>query len=453
MPTSNPVFNVLVTKGNLALLPAGQRPDTLAPGQLGVFSYATGLSLSAASNVADASEFYIAVGLGGSTLEDIKVNAGDVIQRQNVKAFSAKCATDDLPKIMDVTGIKADCDTDFALKIELRNNQIYLNHGYNAVTKTFNFRTSCCVEDCVDCEDGNCNELAVGLMKNINADADGIVIAQLIASSGLVTITAAATTAANATVTVAGTAIPVALASGDSATVVAGKIAAAINAASETYTASNVAGVVTVFGPNGTLTYTVGTTGATGTATAITTNVITEAGVPAYVAANPGGCLGLRLTSVPAKVAEYCTVNVAYYNPRGTDMIVSLVDGFACGAGTVTTIQELTYAEGLGYDIAQLEYEAAGWEGSPYVLSNTGIPSARRKANAVAETFYTQIDLSYMRFSEVGFDEHLNSLRTTLAIPCTDATTLASAQTVLNALLAGPTGKRIDPVITCTCPE
>jgi uncharacterized protein (DUF2345 family) len=45
MATTNPVFQVLTTSGNQAPLAAGNRVDSLANGQLGIFNYHTGLSV------------------------------------------------------------------------------------------------------------------------------------------------------------------------------------------------------------------------------------------------------------------------------------------------------------------------------------------------------------------------------------------------------------------------
>lgn len=362
MATTNPVFQVLVTSGNQAPLAAGSRVDALAIGQIGVFNYHTGLSLGAASIVGDTRDIFLAVGidpLATGSLADINKSAGQVIQVRNAKSLTMKGYTIALPKIVDLTDLKANCESDYALKIEFRNQAIYSMQGYNGFTKTFAYRTGCCADSCSTCAEGDCNELALGLVQNINNDPDGLVTAQLI----------------------------------DYTTVGTGADAIVVAEGAE-YTA--------------------------------------------WVAniANAGLCLGIRLTSVATAINNYNGINLGYFNPRGTDIIVSLVDGFSCN-GTLTTYQELRYQQGLGYDIQQLEYVAGGWNGKPgpyRVSTSTNMQRDGITYFASRSGTYTQLSLTYDQMSVGGWLEYLNNLETIVAIPCADTTTLTGLVAILDVI-------------------
>lgn len=369
MSTTNPVFNVLITKGNQAVLPAGQRPDTLAPGQIGVFSYDTGLSLSAASNVADAREIFLAVGLdtdGDGATDNIAKSAGHKITRNLVTALTDHCSVAALGKIVQLSNFTASCETEYAIKIEVRNQMGYLMHGYNPIYKSFNFVTGCCDDGCTtgDCDASSQPLLALGLAQAINADQDDVFQAILW------------DTTANAEVDFDD--------------------------------------------------------------------------VAQWIADNPTGTLAIRITSEPIKMARMLGgYNLQYFNPRGTDMVLSTTAGFECN-GTISTIREMRYSEGDAYDIRELEYEAGGWTGNPgpYRLSHTDV-GREIVYQSVPGTKYSQIDMTYDIHVVGGWEEYRNNLRTTVAIPCTDATTFAGIKAVLTPLIATPAGYAFK---TTTCP-
>lgn len=376
MATTNPVFQVLVSKGNAALLAAGSRETDLAVGQIGIFNYHTGLSVDG-TVLMDCRDVYIAVGIdrdGDTVLDDVIRSAGQMIQRFNVTGYNVKCYSPALPKIIDITDFKAQCETEYALKIEVRSQRGYALHGYNQIASTFQYVTSCCsTEDCNTCPDGDCNELAIGLAAQINADPQGLYVASIIDYT-----------------TTPGTPIVV------------------------TDTAAWIADVD-----------------------------------------NAGLCLGIRITSIPDKIKSFCAVNLGYFNPRGTDIIVSPVTGFQCN-GTVETVQELQFEEGLGYDIAQLEYEAGGWNGKPgpYRTSVTaGMPLESFDSYVTASAKYLEINLIYDQESVGGWLEYKNNLNTILAIPCADTTTRTSFFTFMDRILAGVGGfgALADDAALCDC--
>lgn len=358
MATTNPVTQVLVTSGNQAPIAAGNRVDSLAVGQVGVFNYHTGLSVGAGSAVGDTRDVFIAVGIdpdGVGSLQDINKSAGQVIQVRNAKSSTIKAYVAALPKIIDITAFKAKCETDYLLKIEFRNQKIYGQNGYNQFNKVFNYTTACCADECDTCAEGDCNELAKGLMDNINADVDRLVIAQLL-----------------------------------------------------DYTTTPGTGIV-----------------------------VTD--YAAWVADedNAGKCLGLRLTSQTDPQSKSTgSINMKYYSPRGTDMIISTQDSFSCNA-TITTFQELQYAEGQGYDLQWQEYLAGGLNGKPgpYRLSTiNGVERDGIVFFASKTANYTQLTLSYDQQSVGGWLEYLNNLQTIIAIPCADSTTLTGLVAIFDVI-------------------
>ena len=72
--------------------------------------------------------------------------------------------------------------------------------------------------------------------------------------------------------------------------------------------------------------------------------------------------LGIRITTVPLAIQQFCSINTMYYNPRQTVVIPSLIEGFNC-TGKITITQTALDEEGNGYDIKQKEYHAGGWNG------------------------------------------------------------------------------------------
>lgn len=372
MATTNPVFQVLVTKGNQPMLPADKKIEQLAPGQLGVFNYHTNLSVDG-TVLPDAREVYIAMGIdrdNDGAVDDILTSAGQMIQRENVRGYNAKCYSPAKPKIVELTNFDAKCETEYGIKIEVRNQLGYLLNGYNQVAKSFVIKTSCCEQvDCTSCPEGDCNEVAVKLTQMINADVDKVFKAEMID------------------------------------------------------------------GPGG----------------AVVTDAVAWAADPL----NAGKCLGIRITTIPLAVKKFCTVNLGYFNPRSTDVFVSAIEGFECN-GKITVTQELQNEEGLGYDIAQLEYEAGGWNGKPgpyRVSALSSVPLSSFESFVDQSAKYLEFNLIYDQFSVGGWLEYLNNLNTIIAIPCADTTTRNSFATFFDRIFAGVGGfgPLADDVALCNC--
>lgn len=373
MSKNNDVFQVLVTKGNQAPLTIGNPISALADGQIGVFSYKDNLSITAASNAADKREFYIAVGIdrdADGTIDDIQKSSG-VIQARNIVAYTARCYEPAQPKIIDITDFTVKCDTDYAIKVGIKNQKAYANYGFNYPYKTFVVHSNCCTQECGGCPESNCNDLVKSFVNEINADIEKIFTASFIDYT-----------------TTPGTPI-----------------------------------------------------------------VIAPAAVDAWVAdpANVDKCLGIRLTGSPIALYNYCKTNLKYEFPRSTDLTVHLVEGFDCN-GTATTVQELAYEEGAGYDIAQLEYEAGGWNGKPgpYRQSElVGESIGNFETFAVKTGKYVQINITSDQESTSGFRDYKNRINTTIAVPCGETTTLATLLAILDSAVTSTFGPLADDIADC----
>lgn len=189
MSRNNDVFQVLVTKDNQALAVAGTSVADLSPGQIGVFDFNSNLAVDGSAQVRN---FYLAVGLdtdGDGVTDDIAKSAGSHIQNRNIRYYSFKPHSAGQPLQVALTGYTADCETEYGIKLELRNQEIYRTQGYNQFTKTYSIVTSCCDGCDPTCPSGDANEITKQLKENINNDPTGLVIAEATARQALVAAT------------------------------------------------------------------------------------------------------------------------------------------------------------------------------------------------------------------------------------------------------------------------
>jgi hypothetical protein len=445
MATTNPVFQVLTTSGDQALLAAGSRVDALNNGQLGIFNYHTGLSIDG-TVPGDARDIFIAVGINRTTggtddMEDFNKSAGQLIQVRNAKSRTAKATVDEIAKVIELTGFTANCDSDYALRLTFLGQKIYGMNGYNGVAKTFNYHTGCCSDPCGDgCGDGNPVELAFGLAANINADPDLLVAATIFGNKITAVISTAPTADGNTVVTVGTTTYTVAVLDADTTAQAAQKIVDAINTQTGSpYRASLTGSTISIYekapGQASTATFAVTGSGvaATGIVASTKTAVTDEA---AFKAAYPGASVILRLTSaIEVRKAVNGGINLGYHK-AGINFEAHLVDGFVCN-GTLTTITEFQFREGSGYDLQQLEYVAGGWNGKPgpYRQSTTtGMARDGIEYFTSVSAKYNVLSLTYDQFSVGGWLEYLNNLETIIAIPCADTTTLTGLVAVLDLI-------------------
>ena len=139
-----------------------------------------------------------------------------------------------------------------------------------------------------------------------------------------------------------------------------------------------------------------------------------------FITTNAPGTAGrkiakLQLETVPVKVRDYCAINLMYFKPRETTMILSLVEGFECSGTTQTVIQELEYEQGTAVDVKQREYIAGGWNGTPgpYRQSSvTGLPLDDFYYQVEKGATYDRLNLTY-DFKSLGVDKYYTNHLTT----------------------------------------
>lgn len=381
MSRNNDVFQVLVTSGNQAVLAAGNKVTALAPGQVGVFSYENNLSLNA-TTIANVRNFYLAVGLdkdGDTVTDEIMKSAGSHVQKKNIVHYSYRPHTPGQPMKVVLSDYTADCETEYGIKLELRNQEIYRSQGYNQFTKTYSIVTSCCNGCEPTCPSGDANEITKLLKLQINNDPNGLVVAEAISRQAIVVED-----------------------SGD-----------------PDYNAEAVAAGIT-------------TDVAVG-------DVIDDATLEAFMTYNEGQSdpadylyTDLEITTVTQKINAFCSVNLMYFYPRETVVIATKIEGFKCN-GNLEVTQEAVFPEGQGYDIMWKEYIADGWKNSPYRLSTLAGMARPIGYNAVATQNYDQIALTYDQFSQGAWLEYYDNEASIIAIPATDTTTRDGLIAILDA--------------------
>ena len=428
MSRNNDVFSVLVAETTLKT--AGKSVSELAPKQIGVFNADTNLSLASNSTVPKG--FYLAVGVADKSnpaiLGDVVTSAGQLIQKENVKFYQAQKYSAGLPEIVEISDFTAKPDSEYAIKFEFRNQRIYNQQGYNQFSKTYVVKTSCGTTS-----EGDPVELVTKFLEALNNDGTGMFKAEAISGGTLLTVTTAPTVAGDITVSIGDVDIAVTVAATDTAAEAATKIAAAINAATTT-DAKAVASGATVQISN----IVIGTAATVDEGTTLA--VVTATGGNAVIdlaTIAEGVTPGIRVTTNPLAVNEFCNINTLYLKPRETVMIVSLTSGFDCG-GIVEVIQDVVYEQGSGYDVRQREYKAGGWNGKPgpYRVSElNGVASNGFRYFSDADTKYNRVNLTYDQFSIGGWQEYLNNLATEVYFPVGAEAEVIKFLTVLEAML------------------
>ena len=203
MSRNNDVFHLLVTKGNQAVLAKDKKVTELLPGQIGIFNYDTNLSFDATVTAAP-KNFYLAVGIdaGNGTTGDIMKSAGSHVQGKNIAFYSFRPYTPGRPMKVLLKDYVANCETEYGVKLELRNQEIYRTQGYNQFTKTYMMKTSCCDGCKPTCPSGDANEITKQLFININNDPSGLVKANIKPRAGAV-LPSGVTVDANGNLTIA----------------------------------------------------------------------------------------------------------------------------------------------------------------------------------------------------------------------------------------------------------
>lgn len=375
MSRNNDVFQVLVTKGNQAVATAGSKVTALLPGQIGVFSYENNLALNA-TTIANTRNFYVAVGVdadGDGVTDDIMKSAGSHVQKKNIVHYSYRPHTPGQPMKVVLKDYTANCETEYGIKLEFRNSEIYRTQGYVQFTKTYSIVTSCCNGCEPTCPSGDANEITKLLKANINNDPLGLVVAKAIAREDII---------------------------------VEGAGGLTIEGIDEDITAGDVLTAEQL--------------------DAIMAYNASQTDPEDYIYTD------LEITTVPQKINSFCSINLKYFYPRETVVLATKIEGFKCN-GTVEVTQNAVFSEGQGYDIMQKEYFAMGWKNSPYRLSELNGVAIPQMYNAVATTNYDQIALTYDQVSPGAWLEYADNEAFIVAIPAADTVTRNAFIAILDA--------------------
>lgn len=370
MIRNNDVCAVLVTQGNQPLAPTGTKLVALAPNQLGYFDANTGLAVDPTGSVIPR-QSYFAVGIdstGIGTTNELVKSAGSHIQSKNIRYASYKPYVAPAPMIIKLGDFTSQFDTEYGLKLEFRNQEIYRTIGYNQYTKTYVVKTECAKNCESGCDEADSNQITRDLIINITNDTDNLIIGEAIARDAIVAAT----------------------------------VGTSVN-------------------------YAIGEVISTEDLDAIIAFNATQDDTADYLATD------LQITTKPLQVADFCSVNLKYYNPRQTIVIPSKIGAFTCN-GTVETTQEAVFEEGAGIDVKQLEYYAKGFKESPYRVSELIGVADNKVFTAQAATKYDCFTLAYEQQSNGGWLEYIHSESTTFAIPTADVVTVTALKTLIAAI-------------------
>jgi hypothetical protein len=181
---NNDVFRVLPVT-DCDLLPAGDAIEDLSIGQLGAFDAATNLAIDPTTSPMPKEIFFALAYTTDAGNTDYRFSAGQMIQRQGVVGFTEKLCSQGSPMKVTVGNFKAECDTEYGIRVEFRNAKINRIQGYNQFSKAYMVTTPCC-DDCTEgCGSLDANVLTQLFVANINADISGLVIAQPVARQPL----------------------------------------------------------------------------------------------------------------------------------------------------------------------------------------------------------------------------------------------------------------------------
>lgn len=175
MSRNNDVYKVLVTKGNKAPIVKDKKVTDLLPGQVGVFDYHTNKSIDATS-APTVKDFYLAVGLdkdNDGITDDIMKSSGSHIQKRNVVGYANKAYQAPQDLLIELAGYTADCNTEYGVKLEIKNQEIYVLQGFNQFTETYVIKTGCCDPTDENCPEIDQNELTLRLFHEISINPNG----------------------------------------------------------------------------------------------------------------------------------------------------------------------------------------------------------------------------------------------------------------------------------------
>lgn len=140
---NNPVYQVLVVT-NPTLLAAGNKPENLAIGQLGIFNAETGLSITAEASFTAAKRLQFAVGLPNATntaLGDVKFSAGQYVDKALIQTIGTQeyVAPVSQSIALDLSSlvVSTTADEDYVFRFSFRSGRTMTTNDIISPSKAF----------------------------------------------------------------------------------------------------------------------------------------------------------------------------------------------------------------------------------------------------------------------------------------------------------------------------
>jgi len=161
------------------------------------------------------------------------------------------------------------------------------------------------------------------------------------------------------------------------------------------------------------------------------------------VTANSVVTQSLVMTVNPKSLKKFSEINLGYFFPNQTEIIVTSTKGFK--NATITT--PMVYEEGAGTDVKQLEYVANGWKNStPYRVSPlNGVALEGAQYFADQDKKYDLIHLSYDQVSVSGWESNAHFMRTIIATSNEAGALSKNVGDFVNVMTAG----KVDAIEVC----
>ena len=157
-------------------------------------------------------------------------------------------------------------------------------------------------------------------------------------------------------------------------------------------------------------------------------------------AANAGLVPSIRIALSSPSLTDYCHVNPDYDSFRQFKATIALGgieatnNGFGC-CGSVVQVTPLVYPEGLGYDLAELEYESGGFDGTPgiYRVSElTNLPIGSFKSEVDKTGKYHVVSVQQLFNAPAGTSFRNHNIETVIAgVTCTEVETITDILDVI----------------------
>ena len=166
--TTKARFNVLVTSGNQGL--GASTIDVLNPGQVGFFNAVTHTNITSKVE-AERDGFYIVLGVdkdNDGNIDDTRRNYNKIFPK-NFVSYTQKCYQAYQPKIIRFKGCIISFDTDYLLKLDFRNNSLYVTNGQIPADKLIAYRTEPC-PDTATCQHPDIAKMYKDILSQVNDD-------------------------------------------------------------------------------------------------------------------------------------------------------------------------------------------------------------------------------------------------------------------------------------------